>query len=996
MADLSTPARRGAGAGVVVRVLGGFEVTVDDVPVGPGPDAGKPRALLTLLVLQANRPVAKERLVEDLWVAPPASAVNLVEKYVSLWRKALGADRLRTVGRGYEVRLDRHECDLLELLSALSEGDRLVRAGEHRAAVAAFDAARALWRGGDVEHEAATALPAAHAQYLVDLHLRTVEGWAAAALTGGVDVDVVEPLRRAGTRHPFRERLTELLLWAHYRRGEQAEAVAAYTRTRDALAEGLGQDPGTALRDMYTRVLRHDPALRGTVTAAGTGFVPNLPPRGRRFVGRRQQLTELRALLGGPDRPGLRSVAIWGPVGVGKTALAVEYAGRHHDDYDLRWFVNAGSRTSVADGLEALAQRLGVELPPEREQYLHLLWAAMERFPRRLLVLDGAPRPADVLPFWPTLPHGDIIVTSMNPDWGHYAHLLELPVLTRTETMHILHDGPQSRGDPPEAFPGPVQELAYHLDGLPLACEQATAYMRQTGMTVTEYVRLFERRRAHLLARGTPHDHRGTLDTTWRLVRAELAETAPAAVPLLELCAHLAPDDVPLWLLRSPDLPLPDPLARTLRDELDLEDALRAVRRFSLLTRVGDRVRMHRLLQAVIVAGLPDDEHRRWRGRVVALLSAAAPASATDAADWPHWQLLVPHLTQVTATLDTADLAGADGARLVAVLHRTSEYLVARESFTDGRDLLWRLLLVLESQQGDDHDLTVASTLTLLGEVLERSGEYRQALGGYERALELLRRHHPPDHASHARTASGLARVLTCHGGATLWRPEDLPGAEDSFHRALDLLAVQLGPQHPVVAQTLAGLGQVRQDRGDLTAAVECLERSLTMLEHAYGDRHPDVGHALDKLGYALGRSGDLAAARARHEQAHDVLSATYGEGHAETGWSLSNLGMVLLDAGDVARALDVQTRAHVVFRDALGPAVATHLVAWRLARTLLSAGRPADGLRLLGATVPLLRAELGAAHPDVVRAEAELQQATSAGGPGAGGVTGIPSAIES
>jgi len=288
------------------------------------------------------------------------------------------------------------------------------------------------------------------------------------------------------------------------------------------------------------------------------------------------------------------------------------------------------------------------------------------------------------------------------------------------------------------------------------------------------------------------------------------------------------------------------------------------------------------------------------------------------------------------------------------VLHRTSEYLVARESFTDGRDLLWRLLLVLESQQGDDHDLTVASTLTLLGEVLERSGEYRQALGGYERALELLRRHHPPDHPSHARTASGLARVLTCHGGATLWRPEDLPGAEESFHRALDLLAVQLGP------------------------------------------RHPDVGHALDKLGYALGRSGDLAAARARHEQAHDVLSATYGEGHAETGWSLSNLGMVLLDAGDVARALDVQTRAHVVFRDALGPAVATHLVAWRLARTLLSAGRPADGLRLLGATVPLLRAELGAAHPDVVRAEAELQQATSAGGPGAGGVTGIPSAIES
>src|SRR6478735_4131197 len=95
-----------------VRILGSFEVLRDDRQLGPGPEAARPRTLLALLAMRANAVVSKDALVEDLWPAPPASARNLVEKYISLWRKALDLDRVQTVGTGYRLRLSREESEL--------------------------------------------------------------------------------------------------------------------------------------------------------------------------------------------------------------------------------------------------------------------------------------------------------------------------------------------------------------------------------------------------------------------------------------------------------------------------------------------------------------------------------------------------------------------------------------------------------------------------------------------------------------------------------------------------------------------------------------------------------------------------------------------------------------------------------------------------------------------------------------------------------------------
>src|SRR5918911_3033994 len=102
--------------------MGTIEVLRDGIAVGPGPESIKPRALLALLALQANQVLSKESLLEELWTEPPASARNVIEKYVSLWRKVLGRDRLETVGKGYRLRLSPHELDLAVYRQRLAEG----------------------------------------------------------------------------------------------------------------------------------------------------------------------------------------------------------------------------------------------------------------------------------------------------------------------------------------------------------------------------------------------------------------------------------------------------------------------------------------------------------------------------------------------------------------------------------------------------------------------------------------------------------------------------------------------------------------------------------------------------------------------------------------------------------------------------------------------------------------------------------------------------------
>jgi len=243
------------------RLLGPLEAVVDGAPVRLA--AEKPRALLALLLLNRNRVVPTERLVDELWgEEAPARATKALQVYISQLRKALGPERLVTRPPGYELRVDEEELDVARFESLAAAAREQLSTGNARAAAAGLREALELWRGPALREFRAEPFAELAAARLEDQRLAAVEDRLQAELDTGEAARVVPELEELVAAEPLRERPRELLMLALYRAGRQADALDLYRRTRDLFVNELGIEPGHALRELEQAVLRQDTALR--------------------------------------------------------------------------------------------------------------------------------------------------------------------------------------------------------------------------------------------------------------------------------------------------------------------------------------------------------------------------------------------------------------------------------------------------------------------------------------------------------------------------------------------------------------------------------------------------------------------------------------------------------------------------------------------------------------------------------------------------------------
>jgi DNA-binding SARP family transcriptional activator len=241
------------------RVLGPLEVTEagERVPLPPG----QPSAVLARLLLDANRPLSADALVDAVWgESPPPSARKVLQAYVSQLRKALGADRIATSRAGYAVRIERGELDLARF-EELAEAARTTRDPGRRAALLAE--ALALWRGPALADFRAEPFAVPAARRLNDLRLSALEERIEADLELGRHDRVTSDLEALVAEEPLREGPRRQLMLALYRSGRRADALACYVDARRRLVDELGLEPGVALRELERAILREDPALDG-------------------------------------------------------------------------------------------------------------------------------------------------------------------------------------------------------------------------------------------------------------------------------------------------------------------------------------------------------------------------------------------------------------------------------------------------------------------------------------------------------------------------------------------------------------------------------------------------------------------------------------------------------------------------------------------------------------------------------------------------------------
>jgi DNA-binding SARP family transcriptional activator len=245
------------------RLLGPLEVrdSAGELPLG----SGKQRALLAILLLEANRVVPSERLVDLLWGGqPPGSAAHGLQVQVSKLRKALGRSgehRLLTRAPGYLLWVEPGELDADLFEQMITEGRERLRDGDPGAAARVLREAIGLWRGPALADVASERFAHAPIARLEDLRLSALEERLAADLGLGCGPEVVGELESLVAAEPLRERLRGQLMLALYQTGRQADALAAYRAGRQALVEELGLEPGRELQELHQAILRQDPAL---------------------------------------------------------------------------------------------------------------------------------------------------------------------------------------------------------------------------------------------------------------------------------------------------------------------------------------------------------------------------------------------------------------------------------------------------------------------------------------------------------------------------------------------------------------------------------------------------------------------------------------------------------------------------------------------------------------------------------------------------------------
>jgi DNA-binding SARP family transcriptional activator len=258
---------------VEFRVLGPLEAVDGGEPLPLG--AAKQRAVLALLLLQANRVVPRDRLVDGVWGGePPETATTALQGYVSGLRKALGSERLRTQAPGYVLEVEPGTIDLRRFETLAAEGRAELALGRPEVAVARLDEAMTLWRGEPfADLDPTLAFVASERRRLDELRLGVVEDRIDARLATGRDGELVPELLTLVRDEPFRERPRGQLMLALYRSGRHSEALEAYVEYRRVLRADLGLEPSAELQQLQHAILEQDPRL-GPPRPADEGRLP--------------------------------------------------------------------------------------------------------------------------------------------------------------------------------------------------------------------------------------------------------------------------------------------------------------------------------------------------------------------------------------------------------------------------------------------------------------------------------------------------------------------------------------------------------------------------------------------------------------------------------------------------------------------------------------------------------------------------------------------------
>ncbi|MDL2329108.1 tetratricopeptide repeat protein [Desulfosarcina sp. OttesenSCG-928-A07] len=607
--------------------------------------------------------------------------------------------------------------------------------------------------------------------------------------------------------------------------------------------------------------------------------------------------------------------SITGLGGIGKTQLALQYAFDHEKTYEYVWWIDATTETAVIEGYKAFLKeikfRMGLKASPEECVDYVRRW--MSENDNYLFVFDNADSYArdgkPVLPdkmlqdYLPQNLDGNrhILITSRYKNWRKMAQEIDVRVFSLQEARDFLTSYTGLAND---SF---QDKLAEKLGYLPLALEQAAAYINDKGESYRGYLELFSRHNVELLKPErypNENDPRRIVYTTWNISRDQIKRES--ALQLLDLLSFFAPDDIDIRWLQNGAKHLPEPLRTDIQEELECGEVLAELVRYSLITRREEHLSLHRLVQEVIRGSLETEKRNEAAECCLRICNSCIFWDFSTVESRRQFSELQPHLLSVLNASD--DHLLETRAILYMFLGKGAEehgrYDTALEEYE-------KVLAIRKKNLGPDHPDT-ATAYNNIAFVYSSKGEYGNALKGFEKALAIREKVLVPNHPSIATTYNDTAMVYSRMG--------EYDKALEGYEKALAIREKVLGPNDPKTAQIYNNIAVVYSRKGEYGKALGEHEKALAIKEKVLGPDHPKTAITYNNIAGVYFRTGEHEKALEEFEKALAIRDKVLGSEHPDTAISHNNIAMVHDNKGEYDRALEGYQKALVIRERVLGP----------------------------------------------------------------------------
>ncbi|KAN0073072.1 HET domain containing protein [Elaphomyces granulatus] len=621
-------------------------------------------------------------------------------------------------------------------------------------------------------------------------------------------------------------------------------------------------------------------------------------PEIEQFVAREEELAEIHMALRGDGSR--HTVVLHGLGGIGKTQLTIAYTKRYRDNYSAVFWLNIKDEDSLQQSFAKAAKQILREHPSAgrlssvdiKENFDEVIdavkaWLSLPNNTRWLMIYDNYDNPklpgnadpaaVDIRKFLPESYQGSVIITTRSSEVkiGHRIRIRKLEDLR--DSVKILSNASKREGliDDPDAV-----DLAKELDGLPLALATAGAYLDQTAISFSDYLRLYKESWARLLKKSPElgsYEYR-TLYSTWQLSFDHVKQRNQLSAELLRLWAYFDNQDIWFELLQHGDSEDPGWIRQLTKDELTFNEAVRVLSYYGLVEvdmssqeRIESRgYSIHGCVHSWTVHVL----NQKWDYDLVKL-ALKCVGSHVPREESAKWWLTQRRLLQHAARCSHAVLNGMvtdDGMEWA--LHKLGDLYVDQGKLDEAEKMYQRALQGCEKAWGRDHTSTL-NTVNNLGSLYADQRKLDDAEMMYQRALQGYEKAWGPDHTSTLNTVNNLG---------LLYADQDkLDEAEMMYQRALQGYEKALGPDHTSTLNTVNNLGLLYADQDKLDEAEMMYQRALQGYEKAWGPDHTSTLDTINNLGSLYADQGKLDDAEKMYQRALQGYEKALGPDHTPT-----------------------------------------------------------------------------------------------------------------